>query len=278
MDLSIVIVNWNSGPYLSHLLDSLRPLRDEIAQVIVVDNGSWDNSESEAAGDAAVVLSKFQENQGFARAANIGIEATITRYVLLLNPDIRIVPETVRKLWEEMERRPRLAIACGALVSESNESQEAFQIRALPTLSSVLMDALFLDDLFGYLKGGPASSEVVKGSRGVEVEQPAAAFWLMRREGWEEIGGFDESFFPAWFEDVDFCKRLLESGWKIMFFPQYPVVHRGALSLEYLSYREFVHIYYSNLLRYWAKHHKSSVPLIWLPVKIGTVVRRFLAR
>ena len=249
-----------------------------MAKIVVVDNGSTDSSESAASGDTALDLRRFQDNQGFARAANIGIGETNSPYVLLLNPDIRILPETVRRLCEEMERRPQLGIACGALIDEKGESQKSFQIRSFPTFSSVIMDALFIDEVLRFFQRLHSVSHVTQQSEASEVEQPAAAFWLMRRDGWEQIGGFDESFYPAWFEDVDFCKRLVAAGWKIMFFPQWRVIHRGGVSLQHLSYNRFINIYYSNLLKYWKKHHRRSFPLIWLPVRFGILVRRLLAR
>jgi len=277
VDLSIVIVNWNSGPYLLQLLDSLEHLMGEVAQVIVVDNGSTDSSESVVAGRTGVELRKLPENVGFACAANSAIRKTCSTYILLLNPDIRIIPDTVRNLWRELECRPRVGIACASLVGEQGESQESFQIRSFPTVSSVIKDALFIDECLALLRRlhpvpyrGPSEAAH-------EVEQPAAAFWLLRREAWSQIGGFDERFFPAWFEDVDFCKRLSSTGWKIMLFPQWQAIHRGGISLHHLDYERFIRIYYGNLLKYWKKHHKRSYPLIWLPVRLGLLARRLRA-
>jgi GT2 family glycosyltransferase len=242
-------------------------------EIIVVDNASADPSVSRISEDSTVRLIRFQHNQGFARAANIGIEATKSRYVLLINPDVQIVPEVVRSLWGEMERRPLLGISCAALFDEKGESQESFQIRTLPTISSVIADALFIDEVFDLF----SSKTSISPEGAAEVEQPAAAFWFMRRDTWKQIGGFDESFFPAWFEDVDFCKRLQDTSWRIMFFPHWQIIHSGGVSLENLDNRRFIEIYYSNLLKYWKKHHRWSVPLIWLPVRIGIFVRRAFA-
>jgi len=278
VDLSIVIVNWNSGSYLWQLLESLNPLIDEVSRILVVDNGSEDSSASLPSGISRVEVLKLHDNQGFAGAANIGIGETDSSYVLLLNPDIMIVPETVRNLWEEMERCSRLGIGCSALFGENGESQESFQIRSFPTVASVIKDALFIDEILSFFRLKKQVSSHLDRNEAHEVEQPAAAFWLIRREAWEQIGGFDEGFFPAWFEDVDFCRRLIDAGWKIMFFPQWRVIHRGGLSLERLEYGSFVKIYYSNLLKYWRKHHRVSLPLIWLPVQLGLAVRRVLAR
>jgi len=275
VDLSIVIVNWNSGSYLCHLLESLVPLRNEIDKIVVIDNGSTDASESAASATAGVTLKKFHKNQGFARAANLGIGEAGTPFILLLNPDIRILPQAVRGLVREMKGRPRTGIACCSLKGEQGESQKSFQIRSFPTFSSVVMDSLFVDDFLSFFR---PSQSLSPRTQPFEVEQPAAAFWLLRNEAWRQIGGFDEDFFPAWFEDVDFCKRLWAAGWNIMFFPQWYVIHRGGLSLEHLTRENFTEIYYTNLLKYWKKHHRRSLPLLRLPVRLGIVMRKLLVR
>ncbi len=268
MELSAVIVNWNSGPYLGRLLDSLQPLAGELGAVLVLDNASRDSSPRAAQDRPWAQLRRFERNRGFAAAANAGIRDAPTEFILLLNPDIEVDPDSVRALYESLRDRTRCAIACGALVDGERRSQARFQIRRLPTIRSVLSDCLFFDEIAG-LFSRPLQAEPAGGA----VEQPAAAFWLLRKEAWREIGGFDESFVPAWFEDVDFCARLARQGWRMEYFPQWSAVHRGGLSLDVLGYRSFVRIYYRNLLRYWRKHHPASLPLVWLPVKLGVWLR-----
>jgi GT2 family glycosyltransferase len=278
VDLSVVIVNWNSGSFLQRLLASLKPLSGELKKIVVIDNASSDTSASSIGANEVTDLIQLEKNQGFARAANMGIGKTESAFVLLLNPDITIVPETVRKLLTEMTNRPRLAIACGALVGENGESQESFQIRPFPTIKSVIKDALFIDELYRVLESSRHALHNKENRDGEEVDQPAAAFWLLRRDAWKQIGGFDESFFPAWFEDVDFCKRLSQAGWRMMFFPQWQIIHRGGVALENMAYKDFLEIYYANLIQYWKKHHRRSLPLIWLPVRLGLSLRRLFAR
>lgn len=268
MDLSAVIVNWNSGPFLGRLLASLQPLAGELAAVLVLDNASEDPSPSIVQDFSWVRLVRFDRNRGFAAAANEGIRRSPSSPVLLLNPDIEVRPESIRGLSAALAGRPRTAIACGALLGREGKSQSRFQIRRLPTLRSVLCDSLFLDEL-GDLLAQHRGGEPAAGP----VEQPAAAYWLLRKEAWQDIGGFDEQFTPAWFEDVDFCKRLLERHWSIEYFPEYPALHHGGISLEVLGYRSFIRIYYRNLLRYWRKHHAVTLPLVWIPVKVGVLLR-----
>jgi GT2 family glycosyltransferase len=281
MDLSVAVVNWNSGAYLGRLLDCLAPLLPEVERVIVVDNASADDSVGEKR--LGVVYRLLGENRGFAAAANLAIADCSSSFVLLLNPDIRVSAETVRELQSRVERQPRVAIGCPALIGEEGATQRSFQIRPLPSLWSAFADAVFLDEIPKRLRrrarpqAGDRADET-SGGDGVKVEQPAAAFWLLRRAAWEELGGFDESFAPAWFEDVDFCRRLAARGWEAKLFQDLKAVHRGGVSLDVLPYADFIRLYYGNLLKYFRKHHPLGHALLWLPVKAGVGARLFLGR
>ena len=86
------------------------------------------------------------------------------------------------------------------------------------------------------------------------VEQPAGAFFLFRRDAWQQLNGFDEAFYPIWFEDVDFCKRLIDGGWQIKYVPESRAVHEGGHSAGKLDrYRKSTY-WYVSLLRYAYKH------------------------
>jgi len=276
MDLGVVIVNWNSGQYLTRLLASLEPLLPELRSVMVVDNASKDESLEAASHFPAVTLRQFPTNRGFAAAANQGVSESDSKFLLLLNPDIEVRAQTVRELYRRIEANPAIAIACGRLVNPDGSSQDRFQLRPLPGFWNVITDVLFLDEV---IKPIAKRTEAASAGRsGVRVEQPAAACWLLRKEAWLELRGFDESFVPAWFEDVDFCKRLQASRWEIRWFPDLELTHRGGVSLETLKYSDFMRFYYGNLLRYLKKHHPLWHPVLWLPVMAGSRVRMFLGR
>ena len=274
LGLSAVVVNWNSGSCLEQLLESMEPLEKGWAQVVVVDNGSQDGSAGPARGRDGVQLVASAENLGFAGAANLGIDRASTPWVLLLNPDVTLHLEPVEALCHEIEARPHCGIAAGTLLSRSRRTP---QIRPLPSPWSLLRDAVFLDELLALAGLDRSAGAPGEGSSAqvVNVEQPAAAFWLLRRRAWEAIGGFDPRFHPAWFEDVDFCRRLLDAGWEILHFPQLRVgTHRGGSSLDRLGYATFVEIYTRNMLRYLAKHHSMAYPFLWPLIRLGALVRR----
>jgi hypothetical protein len=277
MDLSVVIVNWNSGDHLGRLLDSLAPLEEELTETWVVDNASRDSSLDGFGDYPAVRILALTENLGFAGAANEAISRSNSSFVLLLNPDIQVIPESMSRLYQEMVVRPRAGIVCGSLRDLDGKPQNGFQIRPLPTWKNVLSDVLFIDDLKEWWSGSRPSQGGDQ-TRKLVFEQPAAAAWLLRKEAWSELGGFDTRFYPAWFEDVDFCRRMHDSDWEIFHFPHLPLIHQGGLALEQLSYPAFVGIFYNNLLRYLKKHHPRSYPMLWLPVQSGMWARRLFVR
>lgn len=274
MDVSVVIVNWNSGNYLQRLLVSLAPLGNQ-TQILVMDNGSTDSSFNCTGEWPNVRLIRWNTNRGFAAAANEGIRQAASAHILLLNPDVSIYPEAVRPLVQKLDENPDAGLMAAYLEDEQGELQHAFQLRPFPTVFNVIADALFFDEVLQLFKSSPAPQplEEQNGACRPIREQPAAAFWLMRKRAWDGVGGFDEDFWPAWFEDVDFCLRLKKQGWKILFCPTIVGRHRGGISLDTLPQKEFLKIFYANLIQYWKKHHIVSLPLIWLPVKLGLLIR-----
>ncbi|MEE2822592.1 MAG: glycosyltransferase [Acidobacteriota bacterium] len=274
MDLSVVIVNWNSGNHLGCLLDSLSPLQEKLREIWVVDNASQDSSADILINYPDVESLFLQENLGFAGAANQGIARSNSCFILLLNPDIQIISESVSQLYQEMVSRIRAGIVCGSLKDRNGKSQNSFQIRPLPTWKNILSDVLFIDELQDWVFGNSQLNPSYEHTQKLVSEQPAAAAWLLRKKAWGELGGFDTRFYPAWFEDVDFCKRMQDSDWEIFYFPHLPMIHRGGLALECLSYPTFVRIFYTNLLKYLKKHHPYFYPMLWIPVQCGMWMRR----
>ena len=281
MDVAVVVVNWKSGKRLGRLLDSLLPLAGELESVVVVDNASNDASSLQPpASRLPLDWLGLPENRGFAGGANLGIRRTRSRWVVLLNPDIVAESESIRRLVSRAEAHPRAGLLCGPLLDEQGIPQSKFQLRRFPSWKSVLADVLFLDELRGLFGKPPLGTLTLDRSERdcpQQIEQPAAAYWLLRRKSWEQLGGFDENFHPAWFEDVDFCKRLSQSGWQILFCSDCPAHHQGGYSLETLGHSQFLSIYHRNLLLYLKKHHPRAYPWLWLPVRIGDWVRQVRA-
>ena len=110
------------------------------------------------------------------------------------------------------------------------------------------------------------------------AEQPAGAFLMFSRKAWLDVGGFDERFTPVWFEDVDFCRRLRDAGWKIVYCPDAIFPHTGGHSVSRLSFRDRQSYWYKNLVRYFAKHHSRAQTIILrVGITAGLLFRALLS-
>jgi len=285
VDITILIVNWNSGEHLRKLLASLEGAREIVSGIVVVDNASSDRSFDAAENVPWVELHRMERNSGFAAAVNRGFRLTGSRHILLVNPDLVFedIRETLARIYRDARSDDRAAVVTCPLYSSgegTDSAQEAFQFRPFPGLAGTLADLLFLDH-FLKERGKPGKGPVrppENGGTAVELQlQPAAALWLISREAWDDAAGLDERFHPAWFEDVDFCLRVRDRGWKLYLSNcASKVYHAGGSSVPALGFRSFLLIYYRNLLRYWWKHHKWSYPLVLPAVGIGLAARLLL--
>jgi len=283
VDITILVINWNSGGHLAKLLWSLKELGGEVSGILVLDNASEDGSAECVAGFRGIELERMERNLGFAAAVNIGFRKSDSRYVLLLNPDIWFDdPAAVLSgLNRIADGDPGAAIVVPRLFTLSPLGpvpQSGFQVRPFPDLRSTLSDLLFWDELGGRKakRGGRIMEAVAETAEALEG-QPAAACWLVRKTAWEEAGGLDERFYPAWFEDVDFCLRIRRLGWRILGHEGGgKVFHSGGCSLEVLGFRRFLVFYYHNLLRYWWKHHRILFPVVAAAAGIGFSLRLLL--
>jgi GT2 family glycosyltransferase len=111
-----------------------------------------------------------------------------------------------------------------------------------------------------------------------EVEQPAAACLMVRRRAFDAVGGMDERFFPAWFEDVDLCRRLRQAGWQIVLVPDAPFPHQGGEAKRTLGLRDFSRAWYANMRRYFEKHHgRASAAVLRALIVMGMIERAAIA-
>lgn len=262
--LSIVIVSWESGPDLLQCVQSLAAAREEGRlergiELVVVDNASREFGPAAVRSlwpDAQIQVN--ESNRGFGPAANQGVALARGAVILFLNPDTRAVDDPFTPLLRAFAEHPE-AVAIAPRLHEpgpgGHERQEMFQLRHLPSWPQALRELLLLN------KAWPRSRALVREryadedrEQPFEVEQPAAAALAVRREAFTRIGGFDEAFVPAWFEDVDLCARLLPLG-KILYWPASQFTHTGGTAARRLGYDEFLPIYHLNALRYWRKHH-----------------------
>lgn len=247
--IATVIVTHNSAAYVAECVRAVRPYS---AEVVVVDNASADGS-ADAARQAGAVVIANHENRGFAAAVNQGAAATQSGLILVLNPDA--IVQTPLAPLEDACARKGIGAAAGLLRDRDGEPQSGFTVRRLPTPSSLAFEILGLNRLW---PGNPVNRRYrcvdLDLSKAQEVEQPAGAFLMIRRDVWVQLGGFDERFHPVWFEDVDLLARLRKSGFTVWFEPKVIATHRGGHSVGQLPPGPRVRHWYGNLLKYAALH------------------------
>jgi N-acetylglucosaminyl-diphospho-decaprenol L-rhamnosyltransferase len=286
--LSILIVNWNGRDMLRKLLASIDASRgDLVVQTIVVDNSSADGS-AEMVGEEFpnVVLRRNADNIGFARGNNQAARDAGAPLLLLLNNDTVLRAGAMQTLVRFMDEHPDVAAAGPKLVGGDGKPQRSG--RNLPTVAALLNSIQFLK-----WTGIFRSAYRRYRREGFDPEKPgpigqlAAAALIVRREAFERCGGFDESF-GFGVEDVDLCRRLIESG-SIHYVPEAQIEHLGRVSSR--ANRGFVYRNYEcGWARYISKHHGRAAALLYkflvtldLPIRliglsIGYGIQRLAGR
>jgi N-acetylglucosaminyl-diphospho-decaprenol L-rhamnosyltransferase len=264
---SVVVITYNSAEVIERCLDACGGL-----PVVVIDNASKDGT-LELVRGRGVTLIANPDNRGFAGAANQGVEAINTEFVLLLNPDTELT-SSVHAL-ETACDEAGVGLAAGKLLTASGEVQQGFTLRRFPTPGTLVLEVLGINRIL-------PSNPVNRNYRCLDVdldipcdaEQPPGAFLLFRREVWQRLGGFDTQFYPLWFEDVDFCKRASDLGFKIRYVPEVTARHRGGHSIAGLEWSCREVYWYVSLLRYAWKHFRPfEYRRVTAAVMLGSMFR-----
>lgn len=223
---------------------------------IVVDNASSDGTVERVRPRDNVRLAANKANLGFAAAVNQGVRmAAGADTILILNPDV----ELTTPLGALIRACEIHGIAAGQLTDAKGGPQAGFTIRNLPTPAALIFELLGLNRLW---PSNPVNRRYRCLDRDLQqpgpAEQPAGAFLVVRRDVWERLGGMDESFYPVWFEDVDFCRRALDRGFRIEYVPSVTGRHRGGHSVGILPPGCRALYWCDSLLRYAAKHFRAK--------------------
>ena len=251
VDLSIIIVNWNTSNLLFQCLESVYESTGRLnLEVIVVDNASTDGSvEMMRQEFPQVQIIANSKNVGFVRANNQAMANCQGRYMLLLNSDTRVLYGSLGKVVQSMDAHPRAGIAGVRLLDPDGTFQASFT--PFPTL---WREFLILSGL-GRLLIRPTfpsyGPQIGKGAQRVKgyVE---GAYIMARCEALDQIGGLDERIF-MYAEDVDWCYRFYQAGWEVWYLPQAPVIHYGGQSskkrkgrMEAELYRSRVYLFHKH--------------------------------
>ncbi|WP_376697032.1 glycosyltransferase family 2 protein [Wenzhouxiangella sp. EGI_FJ10305] len=267
--VTAVIVNYNSGRWLARCIENLRGRGGTTPDVIVIDNASEDGSTDVLPALPAITLRRAHRNLGFGRGVNQALRSVRTDYLLIINPDCLLVPASLARLVEELDRNPDVALVSGRVFDMRGVEQRGSR-RRLPTRRQVLSEVLPFSHVNGIdLTHEPSPDEPA------DVEAVSGACMLVRTAALEQVGGFDPRFHMH-FEDLDMMARLREAGWRIRLVPSVFVSHAGGVS----SRRRPVAVMWAkhkSLWRYLNKHCSDdwtwfSRAMWWLLIHLHGVI------
>ena len=255
MDLSIIIVSWNTCRLLDECLDSVQQelarQREKMrlhAEVFVVDNGSTDGSvEMVRTRYPEVAVIANSHNPGFAGANNQALVRARGRYSLLLNPDTVVLPDGFGALVRFMDDHPHAGAAGSRLLNADRTLQPSCS--PAPTLARELWRMFHIDWLYPYgeydMRRWPLTEP-----RPVDSVQGAAM--LVRRSTQDQVGLLDSGYF-MYSEEVDWCTRIKDAGWEIYWVPSSQIVHYGGQSARQVADAMFLQLYRGKI-QYFHKH------------------------
>jgi len=249
--LSVIILTWNVRDLLRKCLASL-PWNDPQTEVIVVDAGSVD-------GSAEAVQQEFPsarliaqtENLGYTRGNNLGLRAANGRYLLILNPDTEVIGDALGRMLAYMEAHPQVGVLGPQLVYADGAIQSTR--RRFPTLTTAFFESTWLQPLAPRSMLKHYYAQDVPDDAISEVDWVMGAALMVRREAYEQAGGFDEGYF-MYSEEVDWCRRLKAAGWRVVYFPAARIVHHEGRSSEQVPAATHIR-FNASKVRYFRKYH-----------------------
>ena len=273
--VDIIIVNHNSTDYLlsclSSVYDSLQGLP---AKVFVQDNASEDDVDRVNGAFSKVLLSKNSCNMGFSKAANNALKQSVAPYIVLLNPDTHVPHGFFECVLRYMEEHPDVGIIGPKILNRDGSVQGS--ARSFPTLLTAFFGRNSL--LTGWFPNSRfvRQSITTTGSDGITpmaVDWVSGACMVVRKKAIDDVGLMDERFFMYW-EDVDWCKRMWHSGWKVVYFPQASIIHYVGGSSDKLVLRS-VFEFHKSCYRIYSKYANFPLKVISPLVFLGIALRFF---
>lgn len=264
MELSVIIVNWNTKNLLCQCLDSLNQVVKKIEmEIFVVDNGSMDGSgETIRKRFPVVKLIENQTNVGFAKANNQALRLAKGKYALLLNPDTQIKRGAIEEMISFMSAHPEVGGVGGQLLNSDGSKQNS--IANFPSLATELLNKSLLRWLFPEKFPGKEKSYLGP----IEVDSVIGACMMVRREAMEQVGLLDEDYF-LFLEETDWCYRMKKASLKIYHIPQAEIFHFQGRSTEKNKERAKIE-YYRSRYHFFRKNRGRFQ---WTILHIGLLIR-----
>ncbi|OGV58954.1 MAG: hypothetical protein A2X49_16025 [Lentisphaerae bacterium GWF2_52_8] len=230
MDVSIIIVNWNSAAFVRKCVSSVgEHTRGLSVEIVVLDSGSFDGcGEMLAREFPHVRFIQSDKNLGFARGNNVAARQATGRFLIFLNPDTELRGPAVSKLFEAAASLPKAGVL-GARLLNSDGTLQTSCLQNFPTIANQILDADLLRKWFPRSRLWGTAPLYAEVSAPVEVEGISGACLMTPRTLFEQVGGFNEEYF-MYYEDMDYCLKVHKAGWKSYYAPAAVVVHHGGQS------------------------------------------------
>lgn len=285
MDLSIIIVSWNVKEKLRENISALYKSEGDFKfEIFVADNNSGDGSAPLVAAEFPDVrLIANSENLGFAKANNQAIKSAAGKFILLLNPDMRVRPDTLKNIlaWAENNQR---ATVCGCkLVDEKGNIVK--QVRRFPKLWDQLMIVLKVPHVFSsvvnrYLESGFDYSQAAK------VDSIRGAFFLINCEQYRKISGLDKPLLDEryfiWFEEVDFCRQVYKLGGEVWYTPAAECLDYVGASFSQVKLGQKQKYISESMLKYFKKWEKGwkylVLKIVWKIMEAPIALMKFFTK
>ena len=255
VDISIIIVTWNSHKFIKECLDSIFSQEKVDFEVFVVDNNSWDKtSEIIRENYPQVNFISNPKNLGYAKANNQALKLAQGKFILFLNPDTKLHSDALSKMLGFMLQNQEAAALGPQLLNPDGTIQPS--CREFPRYSTLLWEFTGLSRLFpkskifGAWRMGYFDHQKIR-----EVDQPMASALMVRKEVLDDLGFLDESF-PMFFNDVDLCYRIRKADKKIFFYPEAKITHYKGKSIETVK-PEMIILSHLAFYRFFKKHKKG---------------------
>ena len=270
MDVSIIIVNWNTKKLL---LDCIRSIHETVKnisfEIWLIDNASSDGSvEAVKQNYPDVKILQNTKNLGFAAANNIALERMCGQYALLLNTDTILTNGAVEDLFDFMEKNQDAGMACGQLLNQDGSKQNS--IANFPGMLSLLGNESLLQILFP--KKFPGKRREYK--KPVEVDSCIGACLMVRKKAMDEVGLLDKRYF-FFFEETDWAYRMKQAGWKIYFVPSARIFHIQGQTVGHKASSRIM--FYRSRYIYFKKWHPRSYLFIRLIVFARLLINAILS-
>lgn len=241
--LSIIIVTYNDVDYLKHCIASIYQKFANFPswEIIIVNNDKNQDIRQLPLDFSKIKLINHKKNIGFGSGINLGAKYAQGEFLLMLNPDTKILTENVQKVIEEFNKNSEVGVIGGRIIDRKNKSQDWSAGREI-SLYNLVRNNLGLNQS-KHIWGSPEK---------IKCDWVTGTVLFIRKKLFNQINGFDKNFF-MYFEDMDLCKRARLAGKKVILFPEFKIFHSGGQSYTDKNLQK--KHYYDSMEYYFKKHY-----------------------